>query len=404
MNGYVARKGNRWYAVIYEGLDPVTGREIRRWHPAGTDKEAAEKLARRLARELNGPDDRGRSLTFGAFLTRTWLPAKRIELRPTTWSGYRRIVHRHVLPALGSVPMRRLRPERIEDLYESKLRPTDGSRPLAPKTVLEIHVVIRGALNDAVQRGFVNTNVALVAKAPRQRPAEEQKAWTGEQLATFLRYAAGHRYFPAIWTSAFTGMRRSELLGLKWSDLDRERSTLSINRGRVDINYEVFETPDITPQIGASRGKTRSARRRIDLDATTVNVLTAWRTWQATERSAAGLEPTEWMFTDAHGGPIHPQAMSQTFDRLVRRAPVPTIRFHDLRHTHATLLIAAGVPAKVVAERLGHSRASFTIDSYQHVLPGMQADAAAVFADLITDGASTGSSRSTREKTRKKSA
>ncbi|HPG14776.1 MAG TPA: N-terminal phage integrase SAM-like domain-containing protein, partial [Microthrixaceae bacterium] len=171
MNGYVARKGNRWYAVIYEGLDPVTGREIRRWHPAGTDKEAAEKLARRLARELNGPDDRGRSLTFGAFLTRTWLPAKRIELRPTTWSGYRRIVHRHVLPALGSVPMRRLRPERIEDLYESKLRPTDGSRPLAPKTVLEIHVVIRGALNDAVQRGFVNTNVALVAKAPRQRPA-----------------------------------------------------------------------------------------------------------------------------------------------------------------------------------------------------------------------------------------
>ena len=164
------------------------------------------------------------------------------------------------------------------------------------------------------------------------------------------------------------------------------------------------ETPDITPQIGASRGKTRSARRRIDLDATTVNVLTAWRTWQATERSAAGLEPTEWMFTDAHGVPIHPQAMSQTLDRLVRRAPVPTIRFHDLRHTHATLLIAAGVPAKVVAERLGHSRASFTIDSYQHVLPGMQADAAAVFADLITDGASTGSSGSTREKTRKKSA
>lgn len=404
MNRYVARKGNRWYAVIYEGLDPVTGREIRRWHAAGTDKASAERLARRLARELTGPNDRGRSMTFGAFLTQTWLPAKRIELRPTTWDGYRRIVHRHVLPTLGSVPMRRLRPEQIEDLYKSKLRPTDGRRPLAPKTVLEIHVVIRCALNDAVQRGYAHKNVALIAKAPRQRPREEQTAWTAGQLATFLRHAAGHRYFPAIWTSAFTGLRRSELLGLKWTDLDVKRSTVSINRGRVDINYQVIDTPDITPQIGASRGKTKSARRRIDLDLTTVAVLTAWRTWQSAERSAAGLEPTEWMFTDLHGEPIHPQAMSQTFDRMVRRTPVPTIRFHDLRHTHATLLIAAGVPAKVVAERLGHSRASFTIDSYQHVLPGMQADAAAVFADLVADGASTGSSGSTREKTRKKSA
>ena len=334
MNGYVARKGNRWYAVIYEGLDPVTGREIRRWHAAGTDKASAERLARRLARELNGPDDRGRGLTFGAFLTQTWLPAKRIELRPTTFNGYRRIVHRHVLPAIGSTLLRRLRPEQIEDLYESKLRPTDGSRPLASKTVLEIHVVIRGALNDAVKRGYVKTNVALIAKAPRQRPAAEQKAWTAEQLATFLRYAAGHRYFPAIWTSAFTGMRRSELLGLIWADLNVRRSTVSVNRGRVDINYEVIETPDITPQLGSSRGKTRSARRRIDLDPTTIGVLTAWRTWQSAERSAAGLEPTEWMFTDLHGEPIHPQAMSQTFDRMVRRAPVPTIRFHDLRVRH----------------------------------------------------------------------
>ena len=255
MNGYVARKGNRWYAVIYEGLDPVTGREIRRWHAAGTNKAAAERLARRLARELNGPDDRGRGLSFGAFLTQTWLPAKRIELRPSTWAGYQRIVHRHVIGELGSTQIRRLRPEQLEDLYESKLRPTDGSRPLAPKTVLEIHVVIRGALNDAVQRGYVNINVALIAKAPRQRPAEEQTAWTAAQLATFLRHAAGHRYFPAIWTAAFTGVRRSELLGLKWSDLDPKHSTVSINRGRVDVNYQVFEAPDITPQIGASRGK-----------------------------------------------------------------------------------------------------------------------------------------------------
>ena len=259
MNGYVAQKRKRWYAVIYQGLDPVTGREVRRWHAAGTDKTSAEKLARRLARELNGPDDRGRGLSFGAFLTQTWLPAKRIELRPTTWNGYRRIVHRHVLPELGSTQIRRLRPEQLEQLYESKLRPTDDSRPLAPKAVLEIHAVVRCALNDALQRGYIHRNVALIAKAPRPRPAKEQKVWTAEQLAAFLRYAAGHRYFPAIWTSAFTGIRRSELLGLKWTDLNVKRSTVSINRGRVDISYQVVETPDITPQIGASRGKTKRA-------------------------------------------------------------------------------------------------------------------------------------------------
>lgn len=99
----------RWYAVIYEGLDPVTGREIRRWHPAGTTKEQAEKLARRLAREANGPDDGSRSLSFGAYLTHTWLPAKRLELKTSTWDGYRRNVDRHILPALAAVPIRRLR-------------------------------------------------------------------------------------------------------------------------------------------------------------------------------------------------------------------------------------------------------------------------------------------------------
>ncbi len=183
--------------------------------------------------------------------------------------------------------MRRLRPEQLEDLYESKLRPTDGTRPLAPKSVLEIHVVIRGALNDAVQRGYVRSNVALIAKAPRQRPAEEQTAWSAEQLATFLRYTAGHKYFAAIWTAAFTGLRRSELLGLKWSDLNVKRAKVSINRGRLDVNYQVLETPDITPQIGASRGKTKNARRPIGLDPTTLAVLTAWGTWQTAERSAA---------------------------------------------------------------------------------------------------------------------
>src|SRR5665811_1118742 len=159
MKGYVAHKGSCWYAVIYEGLDPVTGRERRSWHPAGTDRQEAEKLAARLAAGLNGRNDDARSLTFGAYVTTRWLPGKKLELAASTWDGYRRKIDRHILPSLGRIAIRRLRPHHLETLYPGWgqiKRLTRGQInllfPLAPKTVLEVHLIIRSALNDAVRR------------------------------------------------------------------------------------------------------------------------------------------------------------------------------------------------------------------------------------------------------------
>ncbi len=278
--------------------------------------------------------------------------------------------------------IRRLRPHHLEALYEQKLHPTDGRKPLAPKTVLEIHLIIRGALNDAARRGIVTRNVAYVAHAPKLRaiPKVEQQAWTAQQLQGFLRAAAGHRLFLALWLISTTGLRRSELLGLQWRDVDLKAATLSINRGLVSVGYDLHQ----------SRGKTSNSRRAINLDATTVQVLSAWRDWQQTEQAVVGIRPTSWVFTNAAGKPIHPHSISQTFNRIVKRAEVPRIRLHDLRHTHGTLLIKAGIPVKVVSERLGHGNPAFTIDTYQHVLPGMQAEAAGVFEKLIVPEASTG--------------
>jgi integrase len=162
-------------------------------------------------------------------------------------------------------------------------------------------------------------------------------------------------------------MRRNELLGHRWNDFDEQDATISVNRGLVAVPYEVHET----------RGKSPRSRRRIDLDPTTVYMMTAWRTWQQAEQSAAAINSAGWMFTDGRGEPIQPHAISQSFERIARRAQVRVIRLHDLHHTHGTLLIAAGAPVKVVSERLGHATPVFTIDTYQHVLPGMQADAAA---------------------------
>jgi integrase len=391
VKGYVSRKGSRWYAVIYEGIDPVTGRERRSWHPAGVERCDAERLASRLAREREGRRDATRSLTFGAYLTARWLPGKRLVLAASTYDGYRRNVERHILPALGRVALRRLRPHHLETFYDRLLHPNDRSASLAPKTVYEIHLVIRGALGDAVRRGLVTRNVALVAHAPRLRsiPTVEQQAWTATELQQFLHAAAGHRHFPALWLAAFTGMRRSELLGLRWDDYDDCAWTIAINRGLVSVDYELHET----------RGKTANSRRRIDLDPTTTNVLSAWRTWQQAEQRAAGVESRGWMFTDGAGEPVHPNAISQSFERIARRAGVRVIRFHDLRHTHGTLLIAAGVPVKVVSERLGHATPAFTIDTYQHVLPGMQANAARTFEQLVI-GDDLLPADATREKTR----
>lgn len=225
-----------------------------------------------------------------------------------------------------------------------------------------------------MKRGLVSRNVALIAHAPKLRaiPKVDPQAWTAQQLQAFLQAAAGNRLFPAFWVLAATGMRRSELLGLRWDEVDLKKARLSVNRGLVAVAYELHE----------SRGKTPNSRRAIDLDPTTIKVLTPWREWQSAEQEAAGVESDGWVFTNTDGKHVHPHSISQTFERIAARAGVPKIRLHDIRHPHGTLLIRAGVPVKVVSERLGHANPAFTIDTYQHVLPGMQAEAARTFEQL----------------------
>ena len=227
MKGYVVQKGSRFYAVIYGGVDPITGRERRRWHPAGTDRNEANELAARLAAQAS-PTQASAGLTVATFMLRRWLPAKRVSLRPSTWDGYRRLVELHVVPRLGGIPLRRLQPSHLEALYSELLASgrRDGLGGLNDKTVLEVHGIIRKALADARRRGLVSSNVAEHAEAPkRRRPQSPLRAWNAKQLQEFLATARSHRLFPAFWLAANTGMRRSEPSGSAgvtstWSLLD----------------------------------------------------------------------------------------------------------------------------------------------------------------------------------------
>ena len=383
MKGYIAQKGGRFYAVIYEGTDPITGRERRRWHPAGTDRSTAVQLAATLAEARRG--DRGAersSLTVAVYLTQRWLPAKRVVLRPSTWDSYRRIIDLHVVPTIGRIPLRHLRPDHLERLYAQLLTNgrVDGKGGLDNKTVVEVHMVLRRALDDATRRALMHSNPAQIAHAPKRRPLSSvtSHAWNADQLRTFLAFTSDHRFHTALWVAANTGMRRGELLGLRWGDIDIVNGRVSVNRTLVSVGYELHET----------KGKTRTARRCIDLDARTVDVLDDWKIRRVAEDPTFDVaDDDERVFARPDGAPTHPQLLSDGFKRLVQRSGLPRIRFHDLRHTHATLLLKAGVPIKVVSERLGHSTPGFTMATYQHILPGMQAEAAQTFAELLEDPA-----------------
>ena len=375
MKGYLVKKGDRYYAVIYEGTDPLTRKERRSWTAAGTSRREAERVLGELVQARNGrcPIFPGR-MTLATYLTESWLPARHSSLRPSTFDRYEREIRVHINPLLGRIPLHRVRAAELDALYDALLDHgrCDG-RGLAPKTVLNIHQILRASLGDACRRGLVLRNEALLAHPPvlRARHSNKPSAWTANQLSEFLSSSKAHRLWPAIYLAASTGMRRGEVLGVRWGDIDLDAQRVSVHRAIVAIAYETAE----------STVKTRHSRRVVDLAPDTVDVLLAWRQQRIDEVGSVGFD--DIVFARPDGTMLHPHTLSQAFERLVIRSGQPVIRFHDLRHTHATLMLKAGAPLKVVSERLGHATPTFTMAVYQHVLPGMQAEAANVFASLI---------------------
>lgn len=383
VRGHIVKRGDRYYAVIYEGTDPVTGKRRHRWHTAGETRKAAERLLADLVKRQHDGDYRAPDrITLGDYLLERWLPTKRAQLRPSTFDSYTRNVKNHVIPRLGPVPLQKLSPEDLDQFYAELLASgkLNGDRKgLSVKTVRYIHGILRKALADAHRKGTVQRNVADLADPPKlsSAPKQPMRAWTAAQLREFLDGIREHRLYPTIYLAANTGMRRGEILGIRWEDIDLDELRLSVRQAVLNVSYRI-EIADV---------KTESSRRTVDLDPRTAAVLRTWRKAQHEERRLVGLQPTDdsLVFADPDGSPIHPDSYSQSFDRLVAAASVPRIRLHDLRHTHATILLKAGVPAKVVSERLGHANVAFTMSVYQHILPGMQADAAHIFAKLVFD-------------------
>ena len=369
MKGTIIKRGATYSIVLDLGRGP-NGKRIRKWHSGfETKKEAEQAKVELLAALGRGAYVAPSKRTIGPFLREDWLPGLRAQVRPSTWAEHKSKVEVHLVPAIGGVLLQRLTPGHLNALYADLLE-----RGLSARTVLHVHATIRRALADAARWGLVPRNVALLASPPRPgRP--ELQVWTAAELRAFLAHVEGDRLY-ALWLlAASTGMRRGELLGVQWSDVDLGRVRIAVRRSLVTVGHEVV----------VSEPKTAKGRRSVALDPATVAGLKAWRKQQTAERLAWGPAWTDsgLVFTREDGRPLHPREVTRAFSRHVLDARVPIIRLHDLRHTHATLALAAGAHPKVVQERLGHANIAITLDTYSHVVPALEEQAARTVAALV---------------------
>jgi integrase len=316
--------------------------------------------------------------TLDAYLDE-WLALQTTQVQPSTWESYDAVVRRYVRPALGEQPLEALHPRGLSRFYVELL--SGGGRDgaaLSLRTVRYVHAILHKALDDARRAGYLTANPTDDATLPRIHPTRADRArpqlqtWTAEQLRGFLAATVATPRGPLWAVAAGTGMRRGELLGLRWDDVDLDAGVLRVRLSLSRVRGQPYLKE---PKTGRAR--------RLRVDRHVVEALRAQQ--QAQARDARRVGPAwdhAWnlVFTTATGGPCHPDAVTTDFRQACRAAGAPPIRLHDLRHTHATLLLEAGVPVKVVSERLGHASVMLTLDIYAHVLPAMDADAVARFA------------------------
>jgi integrase len=313
------------------------------------------------------------------YLKKEWLPAVKATIRPSTYNSYVQHVECHIVPHIGTVKLQKLSGSQVNALY-AELAETgrkDGTTGLSPMTIHHVHACLHKACKDAVRWGRISRNPLDAADPPRKKGdgAKEMRTWTKEQLKAFLGSVKDERLSPLWHTIAMTGMRRGEAIGLRWSDVDLEGGRLAVRRALIPNGREVI----------VSEPKTVKGRRVIAIDPGTIEVLKAQAARQLEEQNDwdDGWVETGLVFTVENGAALDPESISRYWRQAVKKSMLPSIRLHDLRHTHATLALQAGIHPKVVSERLGHATISITLDTYSHAIPAMQEEAAALIAGLV---------------------
>lgn len=356
----VKLKDGRYRVAITVGID-ARGKQRKRYAYARTLAEAEVKLSKLQVQHGEGMLPEAGRLTLGDYLGR-WLEYKEIRVKPSTHRGYRNVVVHHIDPAVGRVTLAKLTALHLEALYRAMLKkevgPQGRKRPLAPRMCQLAHAVLHQALEQAVRWSLIPRNPAAQVEPPRGFKTPP-RAWTPEETLKFLEAVRRHRFYAMFYLAVVTGMRRGELLGLRWEDLDLGRGYLRVERSLGMVASEfVVSTP-----------KTEGSVRLLKLSPEAVGVLEEHGERQERERARLGPLWREegWVFPSEVGNPVRPYNFDETRKTLMRKAGVPVIRFHDLRHTHVSLKRRRGTPLEVVSKRLGHANPGFTLKVYRHI-------------------------------------
>ena len=356
------RKDGLWAAQM-----TIQGKHVAKYFHS--QSECREWLKVTRAQVENGLTLSGAQTTLAHFLSE-WLVATGNSIRPKTFVQYQQIVRQHIVPTLGNIKLKDLRPDHIQALYNQKAK--DG---MSNRTLLLVHAVLHRAFNQALKWGIVVRNPVQAVNRPKFKH-KEMKTLTDSQVRTFLSFATNSRFEVLYWLAVTTGLRRGELLGLKWSDLDWANHRIRVQR----------QLQRLPSGLEFSEPKSSAGKRVIAVGDSTIAKLRKHVEFQSRERQEAGKSwhENDLIFPSPIGTPMDPDNLCHEFKRLLVAAGLPDIRFHDLRHTAASLMLQQGVHPKVVQERLGHSDISLTLNTYSHILPVMQDEVAHKMDELLT--------------------
>ena len=361
------RKDGRWVAQVR--LE--NGKMKQRYFKPNQEKEARVALRKMLYEKEQGALATGPQQTLKAYLEQ-WLEQ---VYRPSghsigTYNMYRIVIQKHIIPSLGHIRLQQLKPQQVQAFYASKL-----NEGLSQRRVKSIHSVLHKALENAVKWNLVGRNVCDLVSSPIPKRHEIQPL-TQEQAQRLLKAAHDHKLEALLTVALTTGMRRGELLGLHWQDIDLNTGSIQVRRSVNRIGKHGFVV---------SEPKTAKSRRKIILPAFVIDILKQHFVRRKEMKEQAGdlWREMDVVFCNIYGGYTEPSNLHESFKKLLKSAELPNIRFHDLRHSAATILLSMGVHPKVVQELLGHSNISMTMDIYSHVLPSMQHEAMSKLDNLF---------------------
>ena len=378
----IKRSKGSWTIIINLGRDPATAKRKQQWVTIrGTKKQAETRLPELLNQMDTGGFIKPTKETFGSFLQRYLDDYISTQIRTTTLEAYQQR-GKHLIDGLGHIPVSELREEHIHKYYREK------SKTLSPGTLIKHHNLLRSALSQGVIWRTLTRNVAEAVKPPKVS-RKEMRALTGPEVHRMLEACEDSAWHSIFHTLTWTGLRRSELLGLRWKDVDLILASLRVVQSVQRLN---------TGEFIVQEPKTASGRRTIALSPASCLVLREHREKQEADTTLLGrqLAEDDLVFSHPDGSPRDPSTLTLAFRRLTRRVGLDGVRLHDLRHTMASLYLEQGVNPKTVAERLGHASVTITLDLYSHCLPGVQ-EAAAVQFDTAMERAKSTSAKVTPE-------